>query len=492
MSRGGPWRLGCSARGTSAATRAPRRGTKRQRTRGDDAERALRADQQRGEVIAGVVLGQPGQTLDRVAVGEDHLQSGDPGAGGAVAQRPRTAGVAGHDPADRARVASGEVQPGVLAGAARGGLKRGQRGARTRGHLADREVWVADGVQAGEGQDDLAAARHPAPDEPRVTALGDDGCLFARAGLDDLRDLMGVFRAHDGARPSAEASGPVALVARRHVWLGKDVGGADDVSQGGLEGGHDRGRYPAHPAPGPSPADRAAMTGAGADQANATPRQRRGCPRARARDRSSTLAGTRDSGHALRARDDLHHGGDADEVRAGRQRRGRLGAAPARGHAGDARHRSRRRRAWPPESHRASDRRRGHRGRGVRSRARRADARLLSGGGRLRARARGRRLRLGRRRVEHRHRQGGQPRLHPPRGDHGLRQPAGRRGPTPARPAAPASGHSHHLGHRIRGHDGGRARPARAQGQDGHLAPLPAPHPGHRRPRAHAHAAAPR
>jgi hypothetical protein len=76
--------------------------------------------------------------------------------------------------------------------------------------------------------------------------------------------------------------------------------------------------------------------------------------------------------------------------------------------------------------------RRGHRGRRLRPRARRADARLLPGGGRLRARG-GSTASCRRRRLEHRHGEGGEPDRHPPRAGHGLRQPADRRGPQAAR-----------------------------------------------------------
>ncbi len=75
----------------------------------DDPERALAADEQPGEVIAGVVLQQPAQPPHRRPVGEHRLQAGDPGTRHAVPGRKRAAGVRRDHAADRRRAASGEV-----------------------------------------------------------------------------------------------------------------------------------------------------------------------------------------------------------------------------------------------------------------------------------------------------------------------------------------------------------------------------------------------
>ena len=117
---------------------------------------------------------------------------------------------------------------------------------------------------------------------------------------------------------------------------------------------------------------------------------------------------------------------------------------------------------------------------------------LAAGGGRLRGRRRLRRLRRRRRRLEPRHREGRRPRGHPPGADHGLRQPAGRRGQKPPGPLKPLLGDPHDGGHGLGGHHRGGARHPRPAHQERHLAPLPAPAPGHRRPGADARAAAPR
>ena len=94
---------------------------------------------------------------------------------------------------------------------------------------------------------------------------------------------------------------------------------------------------------------------------------------------------------SVRTRDRLHPGGHADQVRP-RRRRGRgLGAQAARRDARDARHRPRRRRGSAIPTGCGRHRARGHRGRALRPGPRRADGRLLPGRVRLRARGEGRR-----------------------------------------------------------------------------------------------------
>ena len=89
-------------------------------------------------------------------------------------------------------------------------------------------------------------------------------------------------------------------------------------------------------------------------------------------------------------------------------------------------------------------------------------------------RARGRRLRVGWRGLEHGRREGRKPDLHPPRAGDGLRQPAGRRGQEAAVAAEAAPRYPDDVGNRLGGDHGGRARHPRPQGQDRDLPPLPA------------------
>ena len=68
---------------------------------GDDAERALRPDEQGGEVKPGVVLGEATRAPHRRSVGQNSFQAADAISSGSVAEGPQPPGVAGHEPTDR-------------------------------------------------------------------------------------------------------------------------------------------------------------------------------------------------------------------------------------------------------------------------------------------------------------------------------------------------------------------------------------------------------
>ena len=63
----------------SRPSRWPRLRKQAQHRGGDDAERALRADEQLLQVVAGVVLAQASQAVPDAPVGQDHLQARAPG-----------------------------------------------------------------------------------------------------------------------------------------------------------------------------------------------------------------------------------------------------------------------------------------------------------------------------------------------------------------------------------------------------------------------------
>src|SRR5262249_54048345 len=75
---------------------------------GDDAEGALRADDDAGQVVAGVVLGRAAG-LDDLAVGQDDLHAQDVVDRDAVLEGVRPAGVGGDVAADGTRPLAGRV-----------------------------------------------------------------------------------------------------------------------------------------------------------------------------------------------------------------------------------------------------------------------------------------------------------------------------------------------------------------------------------------------
>ena len=109
-----------------------RSGHEAQARRRHDAERALAADQQPGEVVAGVVLHQPVEVAHHGAVAQHRLDAEHLGAHGAVAQHADAAGVGGHHAADRRAVPRGEVDAERPAGGVGVGVQRGEGRRRRR------------------------------------------------------------------------------------------------------------------------------------------------------------------------------------------------------------------------------------------------------------------------------------------------------------------------------------------------------------------------
>ena len=87
---------------------APRLREQLQHRRGDDAERALRADEQVLQVVAGVVLAQALEAVPDPPVGEHDLEAEHEVAGVAVAQDGRAAGIGREVAADAAGALGGE------------------------------------------------------------------------------------------------------------------------------------------------------------------------------------------------------------------------------------------------------------------------------------------------------------------------------------------------------------------------------------------------
>ena len=96
---------------------------------GDDAERALGADEKLAQAVAGVVLAQPAQPVPHRAVRQHHLQPQHQVACVAVAHRVVAAGVGGQHAADLRAAFRGDRQRQQAAGLGRGNLRRLQRDA---------------------------------------------------------------------------------------------------------------------------------------------------------------------------------------------------------------------------------------------------------------------------------------------------------------------------------------------------------------------------
>jgi hypothetical protein len=195
---------------------------------GDHGQGAFRARQQRGVVVAGVVLGQPGQVRQDGAVGQDGLDAAQLRAHRPVAQYPHPARVRRHRTADGRAFPAGDLDPQVKAGVGvRDPLECHPRACRHLGRLPVNERKVAE---PGEAEHHLAVQRHAAADQPGVPALRHDGRPGVAAQGEHRRDSGRVPGPHDGGRLPAEPPRPVDGVPGGRV-PGQDMLRAHDASQ---------------------------------------------------------------------------------------------------------------------------------------------------------------------------------------------------------------------------------------------------------------------
>ena len=209
--------------------------------RGDHSERALGADHQRLEVVAGDVLAQRPADPDELARRQHHFEPGDPGAGDAVLERMRPAGVGGDIAAELGllgRAGIGREEQPVLPGAAAevGGHHTGlDCGAPKLG------VEVPGLAQSFEAEHDPAVERDGSAGEPGAATARDDRDVVLVAPAHGPRDRVRVGGQRDRVRPAAEiaALGGVAQVDARVA--GPDRFGSEQRGQIALEGrGSDR------------------------------------------------------------------------------------------------------------------------------------------------------------------------------------------------------------------------------------------------------------
>ena len=122
-----------------------------------DAERALGADEQVTQVIAGVVFAQTRQAVEHTAIGRDDFQAQHQVARHAVMYGRETARIGRDVPADLATALRSERQRKVTPGRARGGLHFGQQATRFDDHREIVGIDVPDAVHAAQAQHDLRA-----------------------------------------------------------------------------------------------------------------------------------------------------------------------------------------------------------------------------------------------------------------------------------------------------------------------------------------------
>ncbi len=208
---------------------------------GDDAERALGADEELAQAIAGIVLAQGSEPVPDAAVRQHDLEPEHALARVAVAERVVAAGVGGKHAADlggpfradRERQQAGDGSRRVL-----GGLER-DPGLKREGEVE--RVDRADARESREAEDELGAVRgwHGATDHRCVAALRHDGDMRAGAEANACGDFRGAGRPQNGCGPPVIEAAPVGGVGGGVGRVGEHPAGAESRGKRRKQAGRD-------------------------------------------------------------------------------------------------------------------------------------------------------------------------------------------------------------------------------------------------------------
>jgi hypothetical protein len=186
----------------------------------DHAKRALGANEQVLEVVAGIVLAQSAQALPHLAAGQNDFEAKRQLACIAVAQHLGAAGIGRQVAAERGAALGGEAQreePTLRGGSL---LHRLQQAAGLRGQRVVGGVDRTNTIHPTQADDDVAAGRRGrrATHEARIAALRHDRCARRRARAYRRCNLGRRGRQYDCGCAADIASSPVGQVGG-HVVL---------------------------------------------------------------------------------------------------------------------------------------------------------------------------------------------------------------------------------------------------------------------------------
>ena len=167
---------------------------------GDDAQRALRPDEQPLEVVPGHILDRPAAQMQHMAAGQHHIEPQNIVAGDAVFQTARAARVGRHVPADRAlidaggigRIEEAELLDRLLQ------IVGDDARLRHRQRVGGRDI--QDPVHARHVQADRAGHRHRGASQPRRRAARHDRDAARVGDAQHSRHVLRRLRMHDDIR----------------------------------------------------------------------------------------------------------------------------------------------------------------------------------------------------------------------------------------------------------------------------------------------------
>ncbi len=163
----------------------------------DNAERAFRTDEEMLQVIASIVLPQPGKAVPDRAIGQHHLEPEHEITRVAITQNRRAAGIGRDVPANGAGAFRAERERIEKTRRTRSQLHIGQHSTRFHSDRGIDRINRRDALHAAQGNHH-AAIRHATADKPRIPALRHEGNARFATGLHDGRDLLGIRGLHGG------------------------------------------------------------------------------------------------------------------------------------------------------------------------------------------------------------------------------------------------------------------------------------------------------
>ena len=213
-----------------------------QRRRRDDAERALGADEEIAQIVAGIVLLQLRQPVQDAAVGQHHFEPERHLARHAIGERGGAAGIGGEIAADGAasfRAERQRKQPVDLGGAL---LRDLQHHAGLAGHGVGGGVDVADLVHPPHRDHHLAIMRGLAADKAGVAALRHQRDSVFAGELADRGDFRGRARPQHQRRAAVKQVALLGDVGRDIGRIGHRIFVADDRAETRDQFGRERRR----------------------------------------------------------------------------------------------------------------------------------------------------------------------------------------------------------------------------------------------------------
>jgi hypothetical protein len=198
----------------------------------DDAQRALGADEQAGQVVAGDALGGAAAGGHEAAVREDDVEAEDVLGGHPVLHAAQAAGGRADVAADGAHLPAGGIRRVVQAVFADGPGQGGVDDAGfDDGDAVDR-VDLQDPVHPGQGEHDAAVGGVGCAGQAGAGALRDDRDAQGGGGAHHVLDLLDRTGQHDDGRRAGRAEARhVVGVGGRDVGVGEDRFGGQAAEQ---------------------------------------------------------------------------------------------------------------------------------------------------------------------------------------------------------------------------------------------------------------------